>query len=138
MTYFGAKCTLLASLAISLIGAAALAPTKGLAADATPKGPLLRYWALVDNPFPYPGRLRTVTVTGYFVVDGKSAAGVPMKATWNDGRSIQHCSSRTSVDGIAACTQPIRRLLLGGVVQILVSFDFQGKTYTTATGVLPQ
>lgn len=122
-----------AALAISI-----QAISGGRSTTAVQAGPALRYWAFVDNPFPYPGRGRTVTVTGYFTADGQPAAGVRMGATWDDGRSRQYCAAFTSLDGTADCTRPLRRLLLGGVVQIKVDFTYQGKVYSTSTGVLPQ
>src|SRR5579862_8247649 len=90
------------------------------ALDHAQAGPALRYWATVDNPFPFPGPGRFVTVTGYFTVDGLPARGIHMATVWRSASTTGYCYGVTRADGTANCTRQVTSplMLIGMSVEI--------------------
>lgn len=74
-----------------------------------------------------------VTVYGRITGDGKGIEGVPMKTVWRFKNSVATCGGVSDRDGQASCTLRLSNVSKGTEVQVLVTFTYQGQTYTATT-----
>jgi len=92
--------------------------------------------ASVSNP--HPSDYSNETVDGKFTDNGQPVSGVTMDTTWRYKTTSPDCDSNTGANGVAACTRDISDATIGYTVNIDVTFDFDGKTYTTTTSFTPK
>ncbi len=101
------------------------APTPGPTAP-----PSISVSSSVSDPHPTAGE--AVIVNGTFLVGGQPVTGILMRTNWYFPNGlVNSCYASTASNGTAACSVDNDNPVSGFVVQIQVTFDYQGQTYTS-------